>query len=79
MLALMPRLGEIQRDGTPDIEFAAVGLLARSQLAPATPRMPAGRWKACGSASRKAAKADFCPISMPCCAALTCGLAIPMP
>ena len=33
MLALMPRLGEIQRDGTPDIEFAAVGLLARSQLA----------------------------------------------
>lgn len=33
MLALMPRLGKIQRDGTPDIEFAAVGLLARSQLA----------------------------------------------
>ena len=26
-------IGEIQRDGTPDIEFAAVGLLARSQLA----------------------------------------------
>lgn len=33
MLSLMSRLGEIQRDGTPDIEFAAVGLLARSQLA----------------------------------------------
>lgn len=33
MLSLMPRLGEIQRDGTPDIEFAAVGLLARSQQA----------------------------------------------
>lgn len=33
MLSLMSRLGEIQRDGTPGIEFAAVGLLARSQLA----------------------------------------------
>ena len=33
MLSLMPRLGEIQRDGTPDIGFAAVGLLARSQQA----------------------------------------------
>ena len=32
MLALMPRLVEIQRSGTPDIEFAAVGLLVRSQL-----------------------------------------------
>ena len=37
MLSLMSRLGEIQRDGTPDIEFAAVGLLARSQLASGQP------------------------------------------
>ena len=32
MLSVMSRLGEIQRSGTPDIEFAAVGLLARSQI-----------------------------------------------
>ena len=33
LLALVPRIHEIQQRGTPDIEFAAVGLLARSQLA----------------------------------------------
>lgn len=33
MLSLISRLGETQRNGTPDIEFATVGLLARSQLA----------------------------------------------
>ncbi len=33
MLALMARLNEIQRTGTPDIEFATLGLLARSQVA----------------------------------------------
>ena len=33
MLALLPIIGEIQRGGTPDMEFAACGLLARSQLA----------------------------------------------
>ena len=32
MLVLISRLGTIQKSGTPDIEFAAVGLLARSQL-----------------------------------------------
>ena len=32
ILSLMPRIQEIQHRGTPDIEFAAVGLLARSQL-----------------------------------------------
>lgn len=33
MLTLVSRLGEIQRRGTPDMEFAVTGLLARSQLA----------------------------------------------
>ena len=33
MLALIQRMSEIRRDGTPDMEFAATGLLARSQLA----------------------------------------------
>lgn len=33
MLALVPRLGEVRANGTPDIEFAINGLLARSQLA----------------------------------------------
>ena len=33
MLSLMARIHEIQQNGTPDIEFAAVGLLSRSQLA----------------------------------------------
>ena len=33
MLSLVSRLSEIQKKGTPDIEFAAVGLLARSQVA----------------------------------------------
>ena len=33
MLTLLPRMSEIRRTGTPDIEFAATGLLARSQLA----------------------------------------------
>lgn len=32
LLTLMSRLGEIQARGTPDIEFAAVGLLARAQV-----------------------------------------------
>lgn len=32
LLTLMSRLGEIQARGTPDIEFAVVGLLARVQL-----------------------------------------------
>ncbi len=32
MLTLMSRLGEIQRSGTPDMEFAVVGLLARLQV-----------------------------------------------
>ena len=33
MLSLIQRMGEIRRDGTPDLEFAAAGLLARSQMA----------------------------------------------
>ncbi len=33
LLSLISRIGEIQRNGTPDIEFALTGLLARSQLA----------------------------------------------
>ena len=33
MLSVMARIHEIQQNGTPDIEFAAVGLLSRSQLA----------------------------------------------
>ena len=33
MLSLVSKLGEIQKKGTPDIEFATVGLLARSQIA----------------------------------------------
>ncbi len=32
MLSLMARVNEIQQSGTPDIEFATVGLLSRSQL-----------------------------------------------
>ncbi|MDD4850438.1 MAG: LuxR C-terminal-related transcriptional regulator [Gemmiger sp.] len=32
MMTLMSRLGEIQTAGTPDIEFVAVGLLARAQV-----------------------------------------------
>lgn len=33
LLTLMSRLGEIQAKGTPDIEFAVIGLLARFQVA----------------------------------------------
>lgn len=33
LLTLMSRMGEIQRNGAPDIEFAVVGLLARIQIA----------------------------------------------
>ena len=33
MLSVMGRIHEIQQNGTPDIEFATVGLLCRSQLA----------------------------------------------
>lgn len=33
MLSVMGRIHEIQQNGTPDIEFAAVGLLSRSQFA----------------------------------------------
>ena len=33
MLSMMGRIHEIQQSGTPDIEFAAVGLLSRSQFA----------------------------------------------
>lgn len=33
MLSLITHMGEIQQKGTPDIEFAVTGLLARSQLA----------------------------------------------
>lgn len=33
MLSLIPRMGEIQRSGTPDMEFALTGLLVRSQKA----------------------------------------------
>lgn len=33
MLSLIPRMSEIQRSGTPDIEFALTGLLVRSQKA----------------------------------------------
>lgn len=32
MLALIPQVSEIQQKGTPDIEFAVNGLLARCQL-----------------------------------------------
>ena len=37
MLTLLARQGDIQRSGTPDIEFAVVGLLARGQLAAGRP------------------------------------------
>ena len=33
MLSLVQRMGEIQRKGTPDMEFALTGLLARDQIA----------------------------------------------
>ena len=33
ILLLVSQLGEVQKKGTPDIEFAMVGLLARSQIA----------------------------------------------
>lgn len=33
ILLLVSQLGEVQKKGTPDIEFAIVGLLARSQIA----------------------------------------------
>ena len=33
MLSLLPQLNEIRNRGTPDMEFAVSGLLARSQLA----------------------------------------------
>ncbi len=33
MLSMMARIQEIRKNGTPDIEFAAVGLLSRSQFA----------------------------------------------
>lgn len=33
VLSLVSRIGDIRRSGTPDMEFAVVGLLARSQLA----------------------------------------------
>ena len=32
MLSLMSKLSRIRRDGTPDIEFAVLGLLARTQI-----------------------------------------------
>ena len=37
MLTLLARQGDTQRSGTPDIEFAVVGLLARGQLAAGRP------------------------------------------
>ncbi len=37
MLSLVSKLGKIQLEGTPDMEFAVVGLLARSQLAGGRP------------------------------------------
>ena len=38
ILLLVSQLGEVQKKGTPDIEFAMVGLLARSQIALGTCR-----------------------------------------
>ena len=38
LLTLISAMGEIQRRGTPDIEFAVTGLLARSQLAAGQPQ-----------------------------------------
>ena len=37
MLSLLPQLNEVRNRGTPDMEFAASGLLARSQLASGQP------------------------------------------
>ena len=37
MLSLIPRMSQIRNSGTPDIEFAVGGLLARSQLASGQP------------------------------------------
>ena len=37
MLALLPQLNEVRNRGTPDMEFAVSGLLARSQLASGQP------------------------------------------
>ena len=41
MLSLMSRLGEIQARGTPDIEFAVIGLLARIQISLGKPQSAA--------------------------------------
>jgi LuxR family transcriptional regulator, maltose regulon positive regulatory protein len=41
MLSLMSRLGEIQARGTPDIEFAVIGLLARIQVSLGKPQSAA--------------------------------------
>ena len=38
LLTLMSRLGEIQTRGTPDMEFAVIGLLARVQISQGKPR-----------------------------------------
>jgi len=38
LLTLMARLGEIQTRGTPDMEFAVIGLLARVQISQGRPR-----------------------------------------
>ena len=37
MLSLLPQLNEVRNQGTPDMEFAVSGLLARSQLASGQP------------------------------------------
>ena len=37
MLTLMSKLGEIQAKGTPDMEFAVIGLIARAQVAEGKP------------------------------------------
>ena len=37
MLSLLPQLNEVRNRGTPDMEFAVSGLLARSQLASGQP------------------------------------------
>ena len=42
MLTLLPRMSEIRRTGTPDVEFAATGLLADRHMRPGAP------WRPCG-------------------------------
>lgn len=55
MLTIISRMSDLRNNGTPDMEFAVSGLLARSQLAGGRGRMPAAPCLPCGSSLRKGA------------------------